>query len=219
MRHKIMRLRSLAFLFLAVIMGTAPGRAEENGPPTLPIGVAAPDFCLPGIDGKTHCLKDYSSPKVLAIVFTCNHCPTAQLYETRIKQLVEDYRDRSVAFVAMEPNDPNAVRLDELGYTDVSDSFEEMKIRAAFRHFNFPYFYDGDTQKVSHLYGPTATPHIFIFDSERKLRYEGRIDNSPRLEYVTRQDARVAIDELLAGKAVSVPKTPSVGCSTKWAYK
>ncbi len=214
-----MRRLNLTLIILALLVIFTGAHAEESGPPTLPIGAAAPDFCLPGIDGQTHCLKDYSSPKVLAIVFTCNHCPTAQLYETRIKQLVEDYSGRSVAFVAIEPNDPKAIRLDELGYTDVSDSFEEMKIRAAFRHYNFPYLYDGDTQKVAHLYGPTATPHLFIFNSERKLRYEGRIDNNPRKEYVTRQDARIAIDELLAGKVVSVPKTPSVGCSTKWAYK
>ena len=214
-----MRKLNLTLIILSLVVIFTVAHAEESGPPTLPIGAAAPDFCLPGIDGQTHCLKDYSSPKVLAIVFTCNHCPTAQLYETRIKQLVEDYKGRSVAFVAIQPNDPNAVRLDELGYTDVSDSFEEMKIRAAFRHFNFPYLYDGDTQKVAHLYGPTATPHVLIFDSERKLRYEGRIDNNPRQEYVTRQDARAAIDELLAGKLVSVPTTPSVGCSTKWAYK
>jgi len=121
--------------------------------------------------------------------------------------------------VAIQPNNPKAVRLDELGYTDLSDSFEEMKIRAAYRHFNFPYLYDGETQKVSTAYGPTATPHVFIFDAARKLRYEGRVDNNPREPLVTRRDAREALDALLAEKAVKVAKTPSVGCSTKWMYK
>jgi thiol-disulfide isomerase/thioredoxin len=211
--------RKCLLLFLALLAFSGIARGDEGGPPTLAIGASAPDFCLPGIDGHTHCLKDYASSKVLAIIFTCNHCPTAQLYETRIKQVVEDYKGRDVGFVAIEPNDPNAVRLDELGYTDVSDTFEEMKIRASYRQFNFPYLYDGETQKTSREYGPTATPHIFIFDAERKLQYEGRIDNNPRPEYVTRQDARVALDELLSGKPVSVPQTPSVGCSTKWTYK
>ncbi|PYX25285.1 MAG: redoxin [Acidobacteria bacterium] len=192
---------------------------DEGGPPTLAIGSSAPDFCLPGIDGHTHCLKDYASSKVLVIAFTCNHCPTAQLYESRIKQLAADYRERGVALVAIEPNNPNAVRLDEMGYTDVGDSFEEMKTRAAYRHFNFPYLYDGETQKISRAYGPTATPHLFIFDGERRLRYEGRVDNNPREPLVTLKDARNAIDALLADKPVPVAKTPSVGCSTKWMYK
>lgn len=192
---------------------------DEGGPPTLAIGSPAPVFCLPGIDGQTHCLKDYAASKVLVVAFTCNHCPTAQLYESRIKQLAADYRDRAVTLVAIEPNNPNAVRLDEMGYTDVGDSFDEMKIRAAYRHFNFPYLYDGETQKISRAYGPTATPHLFIFDAERKLRYEGRVDNNPREPLVTVKDARNAIDALLANKPVPVPKTPSVGCSTKWMYK
>jgi thiol-disulfide isomerase/thioredoxin len=141
------------------------------------------------------------------------------LYESRIKKLVEDYRERGVAFVAIQPNSPKAVRLDEMGYTDVGDSFEDMKTRAAYRKFNFPYLYDGENQKVATAYGPTATPHLFIFDAQRMLRYEGRIDNNPRENLVSRQDARIAIDALLAGKAVTTSKTPSVGCSTKWLYK
>ena len=206
-------------LCLILTLIGAPILANEEGPSTLPIGAQAPDFCLPGIDDNVHCLKDYASSKVLVIIFTCNHCPTAQLYETRIKHLVSDYQGRSVALVAIEPNNPNAVRLDELGYTDVSDSLPEMKIRAEFRHFNFPYLYDGDAQKVARAYGPTATPHLFIFDSERKLRYQGRVDNNPREALVTQRDARDAIDALLADKPVPVAKTPAVGCSTKWMYK
>src|ERR1700747_2827239 len=166
-------------LFLVVLFPvtiTATQEEDEHGPPTLAVGAAAPDFCLKGVDGQTHCLKDYASAKVLMIAFICNHCPTSQLYETRIKQIAEDYKDRGVTVVAIEPNNPNAVRLDEMGYTDVGDSFEEMKTRAAYRQFNFPYLYDGETQKISRAYGPTATPHLFIFDSERRLRYEGRVD-------------------------------------------
>jgi thiol-disulfide isomerase/thioredoxin len=106
-----------------------------------------------------------------------------------------------------------------MGYTDVGDSFDDMKVRAEHRQFNFPYLYDGETQKVSQAYGPTATPHLFILDSERKLRYEGRVDNNTREPLVTLRDARNAIDALLAGKPVPVAKTPSVGCSTKWISK
>ena len=213
-------LRSLCGIVL-VLSCAVPSYSDEGegGPPTLAIGSAAPDFCLPAIDGQTHCLKDYAASKVLVIAFSCNHCPTAQLYESRIKQLAADYKDRGVMLVAIEPNNPNAVRLDEMGYTDVGDSFDDMKTRAEYRKFNFSYLYDGETQKISRAFGPTATPHLFIFDAERKLRYEGRVDNNPREPLVTVQDARVALDALLAGQPVKTAKTPSVGCSTKWLYK
>jgi peroxiredoxin len=192
---------------------------ESEQPPTLALGSAAPDFNLPGVDGKMHSLHEYDAAPVLVIVFTCNHCPTAQLYEDRIKKLAADYRGRGVALIAIQPNNPQAERLDELGYTDLGDSLAEMKIRAAYREFDFPYLYDGDTQAVAREYGPTATPHVFIFDRQRKLRYVGRVDNNMRPEYVTSEDARNAIEALLAGRPVAVPKTPSFGCSTKWMYK
>jgi len=205
--------RSLALLLLLT-----PLFADEPHP-TLALGSSAPAFALPGVDGKTHKLSDYASAKVLAIVFTCNHCPTAQLYETRIKKLADDYRGKGATVVAIQPNNPAAIRLDELGYTDVSDSFEDMKIRAAYRHFDFPYLYDGDTQTVARAYGPKATPHVFIFDQDRKLRYEGRVDNSQRESLVKMQDARNAIEALLAGKPVPVDHTGVFGCSTKWISK
>ncbi len=187
--------------------------------PALAVGAQAPDFALPGIDDKVHRLSDFSGSPILAVMFICNHCPTSQLYEGRMKKLVEDYKPKGVAFVGINPNDPKAITLSELGYTDVSDSLEEMKIRAEYRHFNFPYLYDGETQKVAEAYGAQATPHIFIFDKDRKLRYEGRIDNAQRESLVKIQDARLALDAMLAGKPVQVAHTPAFGCSTKWKSK
>jgi len=207
-----------AVFFLLLASGTTALAAEEN-PPTLAIEAPAPDFALPGVDGRTYQLADFAASKILVLVFTCNHCPTAQLYEGRIKQLAADYRDRGVTLVAIQPNDPRSVRLDEMGYTDLSDSFEEMKIRAAHSHFNFPYLYDGETQSTARKYGPTATPHVFVFDGERKLRYEGRVDSSAREPLAKKHDARDAIDAVLAGKTVAVTKTPTFGCSIKWAAK
>src|SRR5262249_13193549 len=110
--------------------------ADPPGLKTLAIGVKAPDFRLPGVDGKTYSLADFSDSKVLVVIFTCNHCPTAQAYEQRISQLVSDYGDKGVAVVAISPNNPAAVRLDELGYTDLGDSFEDMKIRAKDHKFS-----------------------------------------------------------------------------------
>jgi peroxiredoxin len=210
--------RSLVFLVSLVAFGWTTAWADEPHA-TLALGAAAPDFTLPGVDDKVHKLSDYAESKVLVIVFTCNHCPTAQLYEPRIKKLADDYSSKGVALVAIEPNNPNAIRLDELGYTDVSDSLDEMKVRAAYRHFDFPYLYDGDTQAVARAYGPKATPHVFIFDAERKLRYEGRVDDSQRVNLVKTHDAADAIDALLAGKEVAVPHTGVMGCSTKWISK
>jgi len=184
---------------------------EPTAHPTLALGSAAPDFSLPGIDGKTHTLDEYKAAKVLVIVFTCDHCPTAQLYESRLKKLVEDYKGKSVQFVMIEPNDPEAVRLDELAWTDVGDGLEDMKVRAAYRHFNFPYLYDGATQATANAYGPKATPHVFIFDAQRKLRFEGRVDNNQRESLVTTQDTRNAIDALLADKPVAVDHTGVFG--------
>jgi len=192
---------------------------ETGGPPILKIGSPAPDFDLPGVDGKEHRLSDYVSAKVLAIVFTCDHCPVAQMYERRIKQLTSDYHDRGVAVVAINPNDPKAIHLSEMGHTDLGDSLPEMKLRADYRHFNYPYLSDGATQSMALKYGPTATPHIFIFDQQRKLQYEGRIDNNTREELATKHEARDALDALLAGKPIAVTSAPAVGCSTKWAYK
>jgi peroxiredoxin len=207
-------------LTIAALLLTLAGLAgAAENPPTLAIGASAPDFNLPAVDGKSYRLSDFAGSKVLVIVFTCVHCPTAQLYEGRIKKLAADYRDRGVALIAIQPNNPKAIRLDELGYTDLSDSFPEMKLRAEYRHFNFPFLYDGETQSVARAYGPVATPHVFVFDSQRKLRYQGRVDSSPREPLAKRQDARLAIDAVLNSEPVQTENTPTVGCSIKWMYK
>ena len=208
----------LMFFLLQTSFVSSPVPADEYK--TLEIGASAPDFKLPGIDGKTYTLASFADAKILAIVFTCNHCPTAQAYEERIIQLTNDYKDKKVAVVAISPNDPKSVNLNELGYTDLSDSFEEMKIRAKEKKYNFPYLYDGETQSISKKYGPVATPHIFIFDKNRKLVYQGRIDDveNPAKKPNT-TDARNAIEAVIAGKAVPTATTKVFGCSVKWAEK
>jgi thiol-disulfide isomerase/thioredoxin len=211
--------RTCLFACLSLALNLTPSAAAVEDTQPLALGSPAPDFALPGVDGKTHALKDFAAAKLLAILFTCNHCPTAQAYEERLKKLAADYREKGVALVAISPNDPAAVRLDELGYTDLGDSLEDMKVRARDRSFNFPYLYDGETQKVSRAYGPVATPHVFLFDAERKLRYLGRIDDSEREAGAKSPDLRNAIDALLAGKAPPVEKTKTFGCSIKWGDK
>ena len=189
-------------------------------PPTLSIGAAAPPFNLPGVDGKNYSLGSFSKSQILVVIFTCNHCPTAQSYEDRIIKLTADYADKNVSVVAIMPNDPKALRLDEMDFSDLGDSFEDMKIRAKDKNFNFPYLYDGETESASKAYGPIATPHVFVFDRNRKLRYEGRFDDMENHEKTPRvNDARNAIDALLNNREVSTPVTKVFGCSIKWADK
>lgn len=191
----------------------------QTNHPILAIGSSAPDFSLPGVDGKIHKLSDYAESPVLVVVFTCNHCPIAQMYEQRIQQLEQDYRGRGVTVVAIQPNDPKAIRIDELDSSDMSDSLEEMKIRVDYQQLHYAYLYDGETQSVTRAYGPQATPHVFVFDKDRKLRYEGRFDNSYRKEMVNTHDARNAVDAILANQEVPVKHTGVFGCSTKWQEK
>jgi peroxiredoxin len=211
--------RVIALAVMTLMFGFSVAKGDDGLTKTLPIGTSAPDFTLPGIDGRNHSLQDYADARILVIIFTANHCKTAQAYEGRIIQLVKDYKDKGVAVVGIAPNDPQALSLSELVYSDLSDSFAELKIRAQERGFNFPYLYDGDNQKVSRAYGPISTPHVFIFDQARKLRYVGRIDDSENIAGVTKQDARNALDALLADKPVPVEKTRTFGCSIKWSEK
>lgn len=192
------------------------GRGIQALYPVLPIGSALPDFSLLGIDGKRHTPQEYEKAKVLVVMFESNHCPASIAYEHRMLELYKAYGSRDVRFIAINPNNPKAVRLNELGYTDMTDSFEEMKLRAAFMDLPWLYLYDGETQALSMKMGAVATPHIFIFDQERKLQYQGAIDDSRAVAQVKQRYAANAIDELLAGRPVSVRETRALGCSTKW---
>lgn len=233
-------MKRLLFLCLAVILAgalPAPASAQEgkkkapakaaskNGLPPdateLKLGDRAPDFKLLGIDGKTYTLADFKAAPVLMVVFLSNHCPYSHAAETRLLPLAREFKDKGLDVVAINPNSPDGLSVVELGYSKYSDSYEEMKLYAKEAGFPFPYLYDGDTQVAAKAYGCLATPHVFLFDRERKLRYVGRVDDSrfEDLKSVTSHDARNAIVEMLAGKPVTVPSTKVMGCSTKWNSK
>jgi len=207
-------MKTFAIAILSLLLTTQ----EEQLKP-LAIGASAPDFSLPGVDGKTYTLADFKDAKILIVLFTSNHCPTAQAYEERVKKIVDDYKAKGVALVGIQPNSAKGLRLDELGYTELGDSFEDMKVRAKEKGFNFPYIDDGETQATAKAYGCKATPHVFVFDAARKLCYAGRIDDSERPEFIKVHDLRNALDAMVAGKEVEVKTTPAFGCSTKWASK
>jgi thiol-disulfide isomerase/thioredoxin len=207
----------LFIVSLALVLVGSAFASEQ--PPTLTIGSALPAFSLPGVDGKTYTDKSFKDANILVLVFTCPHCPTAQAYQERIKKLVTDYSSKGVKLVAINPNHPESVRLDELAYSDLSDSFAEMQERARHEKFNFVWLDDGPKQELSHKVGPVATPHVFIFDKARKLRFEGRIDDAERESSATSHDTRNALDALLAGKDPPATTTRVFGCSVKWADK
>lgn len=187
----------------------------------LALGDAAPDFRLKGVDGRMHTLADYKAAPVLMVVFLSNHCPYSHAAETRLIPLAKEFAAKGLAVVAINPNSPDAVTMSELGYGKYNDSFDESVLYAKEQGFPFPYLYDGDTQVVAKSFGCLATPHVFVFDRERKLRYTGRVDDS-RFEdpvTVTAHDARNAVVALLEGKPVAVTNTPVVGCATKWKSK
>ena len=184
--------------------------------PPLAIGSPLPDFSLPGIDDKRHTPKEYSNAKALVLMFESNHCPASIAYEHRVAELAKKYKAQGVEVIAVNPNNPKAVRLNELGYTEMNDSFEEMKQRAAFAGLTWPYLYDGETQTLSQKFGAVATPHIFVFDQDRKLRYQGAIDDNRNALQVKEKYAENAIQAILAGKTVETTETRAPGCSTKW---
>ena len=177
---------------------------SSNG---MPLGTSAPPFSLLNVDGETRDLASFADAELLVVVFTCNHCPYAVASEDRMIELQRDYADRGVQLVAINPND-------DVNYPD--DSFEKMKVRAADKGFNFPYLRD-DTQEVARAYDAACTPDIFVFDRDRKLLYNGRIDdNWQHPEAVTRRDLRAVLDAALAGSTVDFEHVPSRGCSIKW---
>jgi peroxiredoxin len=216
----------LPLLAQAAKQKAAPVKGAVTGglPPDarkLELGDAAPDFKLLGIDGRHHTLADYKSSKLLMVVFLSNHCPYSHAAETRLIPLAKEFKSKGLDVVAINPNSPDGIRIDELGYSKYNDSYDEMKRYAKDMGFPFPYLYDGDDQVAAKAYGCLATPHVFIFDQERKLRYVGRVDDS-RFEdpaTVTSHDARNAINDLLAGRPVATPTTIVMGCSTKWNSK
>jgi thiol-disulfide isomerase/thioredoxin len=207
-------------LWAAVLLLCVCTDLGAEDPKTLSIGEKAPAFSLKGIDDQIYTLENFKEAKVLVIVFSANHCPTAQAYELRMMELSSRYAAKEMQLVAISSNHPGAVCLEELGYSDLGDSFGEMRIRAQQIGFNFPYLYDGDEQSAALAYGAKATPHVFIFDQERKLQYSGRIDDmEDPYQEPTQYDTRNAIDALLSGEEVEVKTTKAFGCSMKWKSK
>ena len=174
--------------------------------PTIPLGSNAPDFDLPGVDGKRHSLASFAGKPILVVIFSCNHCPYVIAYEDRMVSIQADYAAKGVQLVVINSND-------EKSYPE--DSFPEMVKRAKEKRFNFPYLRD-ESQDVVTAYGGVCTPHVLAFDKNRVLRYRGRIDDSKDASKISSPDLRNALDDLVRGVEVRVPDTRPFGCSIKW---
>src|SRR5271157_1463063 len=172
----------------------------------LELGQRAPDFDLPGVDGRNHSLATFEDKPVLVVIFSCNHCPYVKDYEGRMVSIQKEYADKGVQFVVINSND-------EVSYPE--DSFPEMVKRAKERGFNFPYLRD-QSQKTVEAYGAVCTPHVFAFDAKRVLRYRGRIDDSRDAAKVSSHDLRNALADMTSSREVQVPDTRPFGCSIKW---
>ena len=174
---------------------------------SVPIGSSAHAFHLKGVDDRMHSLADYAGSKVLIVIFMCNHCPYVQAIIDRLISIQEEYSDRSVQLIGINSND-------DLDYP--KDDFEHMEIFSTEHAMNFPYLRD-DTQEVARVYQAKCTPDIFVYDSERALRYHGRIDDCWKDEKrAVKNDLRDALDAILDGREVSKKQFPAMGCSIKW---
>lgn len=212
-------MKSLILTFSFAFAATALA-ADPPTPPVLAIGSPVPDFSLPGIDGKTHKLADFSTAKALCLIFTCNHCPDAIAAAGRMQEIHMAYKDKGVAMVAINSSSPMGLTPDELGYGAHGDTFEEMPLFAKDYGWTMPYLYDGDKQTLTAACGAQSTPHVFLFGQDRKLAYTGRLDDAARNPGpVDKSYLKDALDAVLAGKPVATPTTRSFGCSTKWAWK
>lgn len=198
------------------VQAVNPLEAEH---PTMNIGDRMPGYSLIGTDGKIHTPAEFSDKEILVVMFLSNHCPVSQLYEDRAKVLYQDYSGRGVGFVAIQPDDVLGTTTREHHHSDLDDSLESMKLRAEYAKYPWPYLDDGSNQQTVEKFGPKATPHFFVFDRDRKLRFEGRLDDNMEEALAKTHEVRDALDALLAGKPVPVDHTAVFGCSIKWSGK
>ena len=174
---------------------------------TFTIGAGAPDFGnLLGVDGERYSLSSFQDKRLLVLLFISNGCPTVKACQERMIRIQKDYSGKKVQLLALNSNN---------SYLSPADTYAEMVLRNREKSFNFPYVKDED-RTVARAYGAVCTPHVFLLDEERRLRYKGRIDDSRNPERVTISDLRNAIDDLLANKVVRVSETMPFGCSIVW---
>ncbi len=195
----------MKYYFLAIVFTfyAAAAIAQSVG---YQIGQIADDFKLKNVDGKWVSMADYPDAKGFVIIFTCNHCPYAKMYEDRIIALHQKYSAHGYYVIAINPNDPAVVP---------EDGYAEMIQLAKDKKFSFPYLVD-EGQKVYPAFGASRTPHVFMLDKHRTVRYIGAIDDNPRDQAAVKVNyAENAIQAIMAGKNPEPSITKAIGCSIK----
>ncbi len=180
----------------------------------LPLGTEAPAFDLPianpavdaARDTPSRSLDDYPDAGALVVIFTCNHCPYAIAVEDRMIALAHDFAPRGVQFVAICSNNAE---------THPADSFENMAVRAGEKSYPFPYLHD-ESQEVARAYAAACTPDFYVFGSDRRLVYRGRLDDGTPGREPTTHDLRDALSEFLETGEATKEQIPSMGCNIKW---
>lgn len=194
-------------LLIGLTALTALAFRTETLPTGYGIGDTAQDFKLKNVDDNFVSLSSIPGAKGYIVVFTCNHCPYAKAYEQRIIELHQKYAPLGFPVLAINPNDKDV---------QPADSFENMKKRAKEKKYPFPYLYD-ETQEVAKAFGATRTPHVYVLDHSKVVRYIGAIDdNSEDAASVQERYVGAAVDALLAGQEVATKETKAIGCGIKW---
>jgi len=188
------------FAFVATCCAASALFAKAKFNKVLSIGSEAPAWAdLPGVDGKKHGLADLKDARAVVVVFTCNHCPVAKMYEERLLAFAKRYREQKVEVVAINVNRIPA------------DSLEKMKERSAAKEYPFAYLYD-ESQESARSYGATVTPHFFLLDGKRKVAYMGAFDDKFDAEKVEKPYLENAVEALLAGEEPKVKESLQRGC-------
>jgi peroxiredoxin len=195
------KLMGLSFLLIALVAFSLKKGGYE-------VGDKATDFSLKNVDGKMISMDSFEDAKGFMIIFTCNSCPYSVAYEDRIIELHKEYANKGVPVIAINPNDDKK---------SPKDSFDKMKVRAKEKGFPFPYVYD-ETQEITKAYGATNTPHVYVLDADKTVKYIGAIDNNTKsAKDADKKYVEDAVDAVLNGTEVPEKKTKAIGCTIKWA--
>jgi peroxiredoxin len=199
-KHYALPLFLAAVLVVAFAAIAGSGRNASDLPAPPAIGTVVDDFKLPDVDGADHSLKSLLGKNGAVVIFIATKCPVSNAYNDRMEKLAQDYKAKGINVIGINSNN--------------TEPSAEVKSHAAEKHLTFAILKD-DGNKIADRLGATRTPEAYVLDAGMKLVYHGRIDNSQKVEAITSNDVREALDEMLAGKPISKTGGAAFGCAIK----